>query len=235
MPGTPALATLHVWGVPNSAVPRALARMALDRRPLRQRPGLTFAKLLGTGSGSTFGVRDSDPTHWGVLAVWDAPQAAAAFERSGVVRRWDSMSGERLRLLLEPFSAKGRWSGREPFGRPHRPAGGGLVAALTRARLDPRRARAFWKAVPPVSDELHASPGLLLSLGVGEAPVGLQGTFSVWQNEEDLGRFAYRAPEHSAVIRRTRELGWYAEELFARFDVLAASGTYRGRPVESSD
>jgi hypothetical protein len=224
-----------VWGVPNRAVPRAVARMALDRRQLRARPGLTFAKLLGTGSGSTFRVRDADPTHWGVLAVWDAPQAASAFERSRLVRRWDAMSEERLLLQLAAFGATGRWSGKEPFGRPHRPAGDGLVAALTRARLDPRRARSFWKSVPPVSAALHASPGLLLSLGVGEAPVGLQGTFSVWQHDEDLKRFAYQSPEHAAVIRRTRELGWYAEELFARFDVLAARGTYLGRPVESSE
>lgn len=227
--------TVHVWGVPGRSVPRAVTRMALDRRPLRQRPGLTFAKLLGTGSGSTFAVTDADLTHWVVLAVWDAPQAAASFERSRLVQRWDAMSQERLRLVLEPFTSKGRWSGREPFGRPTGTAGTGLVVALTRARLRPRLAPAFWRSVRPVSDELRRSPGLLLSLGIGEAPVGLQGTLSVWQTDEDLARFAYQQPEHQAVVRRTRELGWYAEELFARFDVVAAAGTYRGRPLAAGD
>jgi len=225
--------TVHVWGVPARAVPRAVSRIALDRRPLRNHPGLTFAKLLGTGSGTTFAVTDADLTHWAVLAVWDSPQAAASFERSRVVRRWDAMSDERLRLVLDPYASKGLWSGREPFGRPQRTAGHGPVAALTRARLRPRLAPQFWRSVRPVSEELRASPGLLLSLGIGEAPVGLQGTFSLWRSEEDLTRFAYQRPEHQTVVRRTRELGWYSEELFARFDVVAASGGYQGRPVAS--
>jgi hypothetical protein len=67
-----------------------------------------------------------------------------------------------------------------------------------------------------------------MRIGIGEAPVGLQGTFSIWRDARALSDFAYRAPEHASVIRRTRELGWYAEELFARFAVLDARGTYRG-------
>ena len=63
------LATLHVWGVPGRSVPTALLRMAADRRPLRRSPGLRFAKLMGTGSGRTFTVRDADPRRWALLAV----------------------------------------------------------------------------------------------------------------------------------------------------------------------
>ena len=206
--------------------------MALDRRRVRNRPGVTFGKLLGTGSGRTFGVADADPYHWGILAVWDADQAAAAFERSRVVRGWDARSDERLRVLLRPLTSRGRWSGREPFGRPEASPTNGPVAALTRARIRPRLARDFWRAVPPVSAELHSSAGLLLALGVGEAPVGLQGTFSIWRSGDDLAEFAYRRPEHTEVVRRTRETGWYAEELFARFAVLDAVGTLHGRPVD---
>ena len=40
--------------------------------------------------------------------------------------------------------------------------------------------RTFWASVPPVADALDDSPGLMLRVGIGEAPVGLQGTFSVW-------------------------------------------------------
>jgi hypothetical protein len=57
----------------------------------------------------------------------------------------------------------------------------------------------------------------------------VQGTFSVWQDPDALQQFAYGRPAHRAVVRRTREVGWYAEELFARFGVLAAHGTVGGR------
>jgi hypothetical protein len=93
----------------------------------------------------------------------------------------------------------------------------------------PRRALAFWRAVPPVSADLHAGAGLRLALGIGEAPIGLQGTFSVWESAAALNDFAYGRPAHAAVVDRTAREGWYAEELFARFAVLSATGTIGGR------
>jgi hypothetical protein len=47
---------------------------------------------------------------------------------------------------------------------------------------------------------------------------------SVWRSAADVGRFAYRRPEHAEVVTRTAQLGWYAEELFARFRVLGIDG-----------
>ena len=72
--------------------------------------------------------------------------------------------------------------------------------------------------------ELAAAPGLLARFGMGEAPIGWQGTVSVWRNAADLIRFAYRQPQHRAVVARTATDGWYAEDLFARFAVLGVSG-----------
>ncbi|SCL18270.1 hypothetical protein GA0074692_0359 [Micromonospora pallida] len=100
----------------------------------------------------------------------------------------------------------------------------GPVLALTRARLRPRRAVTFWRAVPPVAAALRHAPGLLARFGVGEAPVGWQGTVSVWRDPASLVGFAYRHPEHRAAIARTPTVGWYAEELFARFEVRAVVG-----------
>jgi hypothetical protein len=71
--------------------------------------------------------------------------------------------------------------------------------------------------------------GLLAAFGVGEAPAGWQGTLSVWRNAADLRAFAYQGAAHSAAIRRTKETGWYAEELFARFGVVRAEGSLDGR------
>ena len=228
MPDTP-LVTLHLWGVPARAVPGAVGHMATDRVRLRRTPGLRFAKLLGTGSGRTFTVRDADPRRWGLLAVWDDAAAADVFCGGGpVVAGWQRFADEQWSARLQPLTARGLWSGREPFGRPAPSRWDGPVAAVTRARLVLRRAARFWSAVPPVSTDLHRAPGLRMALGIGEAPLGLQGTFSVWDGNAALNAFAYDRAPHAAVVERTAREGWYAEELFARLAVLSSAGTIDG-------
>src|SRR3954453_1825303 len=89
--------------------------MAAERPALRRTAGLRFAKLLGTGSGRTFTVRDADPRRWGLLAVWD-DEAAADADR--VVPGWRGFADEEWSAGLRPLTARGLWSRREPFGRP---------------------------------------------------------------------------------------------------------------------
>jgi hypothetical protein len=230
--------TLHLWGVAPSRVPLALLRMATDRLLLARQPA-GFTRLLGTGHGHRFTPRDADPTHWAVLATWQDRAAADAFDRSPTVTGWRRIAREELRLVLQPVSSRGRWAGREPFlvddrarersERTERTEG--PVASITRARIRPRLLRRFNATVPAVASDLHDADGLLLGIGIGELPIGLQGTLSVWQDAGSLSRFAYRGQPHAEAIRRTAELGWYSEELFARFRVLSAEGTYRGRPL----
>lgn len=219
---------LRLWRV--GPVAPAVLRMATGRARLRGVPGLRFAKLLGTGSGRTFTPRDADPHHWALLTVWDDVAPADAFARGRLVAGWESAAEERLRVRMAPLSSRGRWSRTEPF-RPS-PADAvrdAPVAAITRARLRPTRALSFWRAVPPVVDDLTAAPGLRMAVGIGEAPIGLQGTFSLWDSSASLVDFAYRSTAHRAAVQRTEAAGWYAEELFARFAVLDVEGTYRGR------
>ncbi|MER7890955.1 monooxygenase [Micromonospora sp. NPDC094482] len=220
----PDLVTLHVWRTAPAALPRALTRMALDPRRLRATPGVRFGKLLGTGTGTGFGPGDADLTRWAALTAWDSPTAAAGFDDTPVGRAWARIARAAVRVDLRPLTSRGEWSRRRPFGEP---AGGrvaGPVLALTRARLRARRAATFWRAVPPVAAALHTAPGLLARFGVGEAPLGWQGTVSVWRDPTDLVAFAYRHPEHRAAITRTPTEGWYAEELFARFEVRGVVG-----------
>ncbi|MEQ4305888.1 monooxygenase [Plantactinospora sp. B6F1] len=242
------MVTLHVWRVPPRALPRALTRMAVDRRRLWAVPGVRFGKLLGTGTGTGFGPTDADPTRWAALIVWADPERATAFDESRVGRAWRRIARTGVRLDLRPLTSRGRWSGVEPFGAPARPNGndtpagsapgdgtavdgtavdgtaGRPVLALTRARLRPLRAGTFWRAVPPVAAALRDAPGLLARFGIGEAPLGWQGTVSVWRNATDLRQFAYRSPEHRTAITRTPQQRWYAEELFARFEVRNLAG-----------
>ena len=221
MEPVPALVTLHLWRVSPGQVPAALARMGLDRARIRRTPGVRFAKLLGTGDGRTFTTRDADPLRWGLLATWADAAAARDF---AVARSWEALATEVFRADLRPLVSRGRWSGRAPFGDPTPTRYDGPVAAVTRARLTARKAATFWRAVPPVSAELHRQPGLQAAVGIGEAPVGLQGTFSLWDSPTALREFAHRSPEHLRAISRTATEGWYAEELFARFEVLGTSG-----------
>jgi hypothetical protein len=195
---------------------------------VRRTPGLRFAKLLGTGDGRTFTVRDADPLRWGLLATWTEPAAAAAFEASAVACRWERDAVESFRVDLRPVASRGTWSGRSPFGVPVPVRTDGPVAALTRARLRVSAAPGFWRSVPPVSADLRERPGLRAAVGIGEAPVGLQGTFSLWESAAALSQFA-RDPAHAAVVARTEPERWYAEELFARFAVVGSRGTLDGR------
>ncbi|MGV9709558.1 monooxygenase [Gordonia sp. NPDC003424] len=220
---------LRIWGV--TSVARALRRMAGGRNAIRRTTGLRFAKLLGTGSARTFTPRDADPRHWALLTVWRDRDAADRGASSPLIRSWADISDEEFRVRMRPLVSRGRWARREPFGTGAATGTdwSGPVAAITRARLRPTRALSFWRAVPPVVSELTDAQGLRIAVGIGEAPIGLQGTFSMWDSAADLTTFAYRSPAHRAAIRRTAPERWYAEELFARFAVTDVTGSYEGR------
>lgn len=215
MEPVPALVTLQVWRVAPTTVHRALGRLSVDRTRARRTPGVRFCKLLGTGR--SFGATHADLTRWAKLTCWSVPGP------DPVARSWDRLATSGCALTLRPLASTGRWSGRTPFGAPSPTPYDGQVAALTRARLVPAQARRFWQAVPPVEAALHGTPGLRAAVAVGEAPVGLQGTFSVWDSPAAMRAFTGSAAHRSAVTDTTR-LGWYAEELFARFAVEEVTG-----------
>lgn len=206
----------------------AFSLMARQRLSMRKLPGLTFYKLMGTGSGKTFTVRDADLNHWCVLSVWKTQEDSLAYLTSKPARQWRKIALTEANIELEPLSAKGTWAKKSPFGNPVPEKWDGLTAALTRASIKPRWWREFWRSVPPVSADLNSTAGLITSLGIGEAPIGLQGTFSIWETNESITAFSSKQKPHAAVIVRTHETGWYSEELFARFKVKKLSGTFAG-------
>ncbi|MEI7442486.1 MAG: monooxygenase [Actinomycetes bacterium] len=225
---TKQLVVLDTWTVAPKHVARAFMYMGLHRRPMRKVAGLSFWKLLGTGSGRTFTMRDANPKQWAVLTVWANHDDYKTFTTSKMFKAWQSIATGSAHAELEPLSTKGTWAGQTPFIPEDVTRWTGPTAALTRARIKPRWWISFWRSVPPVSIDLHNTAGLLATLGIGEAPVGLQGTFSIWQNTDAITQFASRQAPHQAVVARTHQTGWYAEELFARFKVLTMSGTLDG-------
>ena len=209
--------TLYLFTVRKRAVPFAFMQMAVGRRTARNIPGVSFAKLMGTGTGKTFTPSDADLTQWAVLFVADDLNLV---DTSKFVKDWKKCSISVDKYILNPISSHGQWSRREPFEISSQIKNDGPIVAITRARLKWSQAIRFWRSIPPVVTDLHNSPGLLFSIGIGEAPIGLQGTFSVWQSGAALRDFAYKNAPHRAAIEDTKRFDWYSEELFARFELV---------------
>src|SRR5512132_1736139 len=95
-------------------------------------------------------------------------------------RRADELWTVRLR----PISWHGAWGGVNPFdgAEPAAPLApdAGPLAILTRATIRPLGVRAFRAAAREVNAELAQRPGLLAAIGLGEAPLFTQATFSMW-------------------------------------------------------
>jgi len=214
---------IYFWQIKPQSIFKAVLLMATQRRSLRNQPGVTFFKLLGTGKGETFTPRDANSKRWGILVTIDESQLKN-FDKSSVIKSWRKIATFEYSATLQPISAHGFWSKQQPF-TPNIQNWNGKVVAITRARIKWLQNFKFWRAVPPVTQSLYASPGLISAIGIGEAPIGLQGTFSIWQDGASLREFAYKGVAHAKAIAATAEHNWYAEELFARFAVISESGT----------
>ena len=227
MPGT-SVASFHlVRERPGRAV-QAVARLGTDRRSLRSTDGLIFWRLLGTGRGRDTGL-GMDPLRTAVFAVWEDDVALDDFLcASPIARRWAD-AAEAYSVRLRSLGGHGTWRGYDVVDAlvPAQ-AGPGPVAVMTRATVRLRRWRGFVSAGHQVSAEVRDAPGLLAVVGIGEAPVGRQATFSLWRDITDARSFAYSAPQHVDAIRRTRLDGWYGEQLFARFRPYGSVGTWDG-------
>jgi hypothetical protein len=220
---TNAVTVVYFWKIETRSVGFALLRMALDRGALRRMNSVTFAKMLGTGKGETFTPSDADANRWGCLVVIDESQLDS-LDKSKLIKRWRAKSVEEIRFLLDPISSHGLWATKNPFAYSSTQTDGEVIA-ITRARIKWFQNFRFWRAVPPVTQSLHASDGLIRTIGIGEAPLGLQGTFSHWSSGADLRNFAYKGAAHQSAIAATERHGWYAEELFARFAVRDIRGS----------
>jgi len=209
----------------------ALAGMGLNQIPLRRAPGLRFWKLLGSARGLAFGAWN--PRRYGLFSVWESPAALDAFERhSPMLAAYRRRADELWTVRLRPISWHGAWGGVNPFAdfAPAAPLApdDGPVAVLTRATIRPLRVRAFRATARRVDAELSQRPGLLAAIGLGEAPLFIQATFSLWASPRAVRGFAYRSTEHAAAMRQKEIEGWYSEELFARFQPISSYGTWDG-------
>jgi hypothetical protein len=219
---TARVTVLYFWKIRRRHLFFAFLHMAIDPQFFRRTRAVHFAKSLGTGRGQTFTPRDADMSRWGVLVTINEDELVA-FDKAKIISSWRKKSISEFRVLLDPIASHGSWSKKDPFSYSSiKPAG--QVVAITRARISFFKNFLFWKSVPPVTSSLHSSPGLISAIGIGEAPIGLQGTFSYWQSADALKEFAYKGAAHREVIEATERNKWYREELFARFSVREVRG-----------
>jgi spheroidene monooxygenase len=207
-----------------------IGQMALARLALRREPGLQFWKLCGSGTDEGFTPRPNWGV-WAILAVWPDEGAARAGTASGVWARWRGRAAESATVFLQPVSARGTWSGRNPFAPGQAPLTGGPLAVLTRASVKPARALRFWRRVPDIQRVIGADPNVLFKIGIGEVPLLHQITFSIWPDADSMARFARGDGPHGRAIRAVREEGWFTDELYARFAVLGVEGLWNGKPL----
>jgi len=206
----------------------AFTRMGMNPLNNAQIEGLQIQKLLGSGAKNGFGIKPNFGVY-GLLCVWDNEEKAKAFFKSNdVFKQFKKHSLENWTVYMQTTMAHGAWDGVSPFETTLSSKKDVLIGVITRARIYSKHLWHFWKFVPAVSQSIENREGLVFSIGIGELPLIQQATFSLWKNNEFMKAYAYNSKYHKEVIQKTRELGWYKEELFARFEPFDSEGTWDG-------
>ena len=224
-PGITTLSLLHYQGFSERLW--ALAQMQRAHPRLTDVPGLEFYRLMGSGGGNGFSVRPNLGVYaW--LGQWtDAQSADRFFARHPWFAEVRERTAHRVTFRLEATLAHGAWGGSLPFTpQPEEYDPAAPVAVITRATIRPTKLPDFWRYVPRTSASVYDHPARLLSLGIGEYPIFMQATFSVWESGRAMTEYAYASTYHREVVRLTRERGWYAEEMFSRFRILGVDGAW---------
>ncbi len=167
---------------------------------------------------------------YAILQIWDNEASANQFFASSeLIKKYKQHSDECWTLYMKNFASKGEWSGENPFEKTNTlEKTNPFIAVITRATIKKRLLYKFWKYVPTSQASLKGNRGLIYTKGIGEVPITQMATFSLWRDKESLMEFAYASKEHQSAIKQTRELQWYKEELFSRFQPYRSIGEWNG-------
>lgn len=190
---------------------------------------MLFYKLLGSGKGRGFSPFP-DWSTYAMLQVWESEKAADQFFADhALAKKYQSKTDELWTVYMRSIMAKGKWSGGNPFEPSTKlDVENKFIAVITRATIRVNRLWQFWRYVPTSEEPLTSSEGLIYTKGIGEVPILQMATFSIWQDLHSVQQFAYRSKEHHTAIEKTRQLDWYKEELFSRFQPYRSVGTWGG-------
>lgn len=196
----------------------AFAQMGISLANPWKYQGLLFSKHLGVGAGNGFSVWPNF-SMYAFLGVFESQQASDDFFETNV--RWSAFKIQSNQISgWDALAIKGHgtWNGSNPFEISSDP-GNGPILVLTRASIVWYKSVLFWFYVSHASKYLSSKKGLIFAKGVGEFPLLEQATLSLWESEEILDSFAYKSKEHAPMIKKTRALKWYSEELFIRMRI----------------
>lgn len=219
-----------LWGIPF-----AFLSMAIFRIPLYFNSKVSFWRLMGSGKSGTFD-KVPDLRQWAVLAIHpntqeegvgfvDSINGSTLIKKSlgNFIAGWVKLFCNELHTyVLDPIEGHGLWNGKQVFGNlPKTGAYEGQIAVMTRATIKLNKLGRFWSHVEEAAKEMAIAPGFVKSYGIGEWPWIKQATFSIWESKEAMRQFAYKSMHHKEIIRKTHNEGWYSEEMFVRFKILA--------------
>lgn len=213
-------------------------RLIQGAATLKDVPGLLFAKVMGSGHGGGFGLRPSG-SHQGLICLFEDEQKAAEFCYGPYVSAIVDHAREHWLSSMAVTSARGQWDEQAwsetpadcliaPLVQPEAESERGLVAVLTRGTIRPAKALAFWRYSPPAQKELSVAKGCCLAMGLGEAPLLRQCTFSLWNDTESMVSYAHTGA-HKQAITAAYKNGYFAESMFVRMRILSMSGAWQGK------
>lgn len=210
----------------SGAVPWALSRLVLGRRGLGPVDGLRFARVLGSGRGGGFGIVPS-LHHHGLVGFFDDEDSAHRFvDSSPAAAAYRAHADEFACGVLRATASRGSWGG-ATLAVTATATPGERCAALTRASIRPRWARRFWGHTPTTGHDLAAAKGCRLAVGLGEAPIVRQATFSVWDDTAAMEAYARQGAHRDAAAGAWRER-WFSEWMFVRLKPLRLEGRWHG-------
>lgn len=209
-------------------------RLVQGATAFKDTPGLLFTKVMGSGHEGGFVLRPS-ATHQGLVCMFENAEQADEFIDSTAVRAYAERAKSFFITALAVTSARGSWDGRSWDATPKERLGKYLhtdtpdegMVALTRASIRPAKAVAFWRYAPAAQDDLKNAPGCELAMGLGEAPLVRQCTFSLWKNTQSMMDYAHTGA-HQQAIAAAYKNDFFSESMFVRMRVLRREGQWSG-------
>jgi spheroidene monooxygenase len=216
-------------------------RMIQGTSALHGVKGLLFSKVMGSGHEGGFVLRPS-PSHQGLICIFDRVSSVKLFLQSELIASYRSNAREFVWGMYSITSAKGSWDS-VAWGVSDASALDGVypsaeeddesttIAVLTRASIKPAHAVAFWRFAPATQKDLPAAKGCLLAMGMGEAPLLRQCTFSVWRSLDDVDSYA-RHGAHQKAIETSYRRDFFSESMFVRMRPLEIHGCWKGSAID---